>query len=560
MVGSLVAVQPAVGKEPRKSRWWDTSRDVSVLDSSPLRHTIEEVPDDSTLEARGASIGEIYIQRNNVFDPSHPAEDQFIFNTANKLHIRTREGVVEQKLLFQTGDPYSRRILEETERYLRSVDYLYDAWIGPIRVRDNAVDILVITRDVWTLGLGAGFERSGGENTLTLEVQDSNFLGTGRFLTLKYEDTPDRSSYRFRYQDPAVLGSRLEFRLLFADNSDGYRRTLDLERPFFSLDTRWSAGARWVNDDRITKIYQLGEVAQVFRDRVQSYEVRGGLSHGYSAGGTNRLTFGYTYDKHQFERDPDEDPVPGRPTPQWFDRIISFPWVGFERISDRYVETRNLDQMNRTEDLNLGAEIRAHLGYSSTSLGADTDQVILGADVHLGASRNPDELLLLDIGGKGRWGSETSEGVLTGVQLQYYRRNFEHFQFYGMVKADAAWNPDRETQLLLGGDTGLRGYPRNYQSGDRRFLVTLEQRYYSDIHLFRLFYLGGAAFLDFGRAWHDHGRYAGADEGVLRDVGIGLRLSSSRSSQGKMIHLDVAFPLDGDSNGVQWLVTSRESF
>lgn len=33
------------------------------------------------------------------------------------------------------------------------------------------------------------------------------------------------------------------------------------------------------------------------------------------------------------------------------------------------------------------------------------------------------------------------------------------------------------------------------------------------------------------------------DLGLLRDVGLGLRLSSSRSGQGAMVHLDLAFPL-----------------
>ena len=552
---------PGVAQEDRRgSWWWESTRDIEGLEASPLQEWIENVPDDSTLEALGAFIGEIHIQRNNVFDSSKPSEDNYLFNTANKLHIKTREKVVEQKLLFQQGDPYSRRVLEETERYLRSMEYLYDAWIEPIRLRGKAVDILVVTRDVWTLGVGAGFERSGGENTLNVELQDSNFLGTGRFLTLKYEDDPDRSSYRFRFQDTAFFGTRTELRLLVADNSDGYRRTLDVERPFFSLDTRWSAGTRMVNDDRVSKVYHGGNVTQVFRERVESYEVRGGLSHGYQEGSTSRLTFGYTYDKHQFARDPEQDPRPDRDTPKWFDRIISFPWVGYEYISDGYLETRNLDQMSRTEDLNLGTEFNLRIGYSSESLGADTDQLILSTGWHFGMSRNEKELLLLNLSGGGRFDSHTNEGVLASLGVEYYRRNFKRFQFYGLIQADSAWNPDRENQLLLGGDTGLRGYPRNYQSGDRRFLVTLEQRYYSDIHLFNLFYLGAATFVDFGRAWFDHGIYAGRDEGVLRDVGLGLRLSSSRSSQGTMIHLDVAFPLDGDADGVQWLVTSRESF
>jgi hypothetical protein len=43
-------------------------------------------------------------------------------------------------------------------------------------------------------------------------------------------------------QDLALLGTR-GLALMLADRSDGYRHTLDLARPFFPFDTRWSWAA-----------------------------------------------------------------------------------------------------------------------------------------------------------------------------------------------------------------------------------------------------------------------------------------------------------------------------
>ena len=37
--------------------------------------------------------------------------------------------------------------------------------------------------------------------------------------------------------------------------------------------------------------------------------------------------------------------------------------------------------------------------------------------------------------------------------------------------------------------------------------------------------------------------------GTLYDVGFGLRLSSSRASGKSVVHIDLAFPLNGDSDG-----------
>jgi hemolysin activation/secretion protein len=88
----------------------------------------------------------------------------------------------------------------------------------------------------------------------------------------------------------------------------------------------------------------------------------------------------------------------------------------------------------------------------------------------------------------------------------------------------------------------------------------VEERFYSDRELFRLVHVGAAVFADVGRAWFGSGEPD--DLGTLRDVGIGLRLSSSRSADGAMLHVDLAFPLDGEAGirGSQLVIKSRERF
>ena len=72
-------------------------------------------------------------------------------------------------------------------------------------------------------------------------------------------------------------------------------------------------------------------------------------------------------------------------------------------------------------------------------------------------------------------------------------------------------------------------------------------------------------FFDAGRAWYDtfpDPYFFPTERPLLKDAGIGLRLGSSRSSRAAMVHLDLAFPLNGDSSikRVQWLVTTNETF
>ncbi len=509
-----------------------------------------DLPPDDVLVADGAVIGDIYIRAEDIFDPSREEENKMLFRVANRLHRTTRPGVVERKLLFARGDRYDPRVLSETARYLRSQKYLYDASVQPIRYRDGKVDVLVVTRDVWTLSMGAGLERAGGENSFQVSLKDSNFLGTGRQLDLKYSDDADRSYRRFRFVDTALLGSRAELRLWYSDNSDGHRHVFDLAKPFYALDTRWAAATRVVSDDRHERLYSQGKIVRHYRHRRTLAEVSGGLSRGLVGDRALRWRFGFTYDHHRFASG-DDDPFP------LLTRTLSYPWIGFDRVEDGYVETRNMDLLVRTEDFNLGTELNARLGFSSTAWGGHRDQAIFSFDVRSGWQPRDGQTVFLTGRAGGRWGDGGYENVTLGGELRYFLRTFRRHRLQIALRFDAAWNLDPEDQLLLGGDNGLRGYPRNYQDGDRRFLLSVEQRFYTHWELFNLVHVGGAVFMDAGRAWYDGGD---GGHGVLKDIGLGLRLSSSRSAQGTMIHLDVAYPLDGDSDKIQWLVTSRETF
>jgi len=76
--------------------------------------------------------------------------------------------------------------VRETERILRSNNYLYDASIEPVAYDGTTVDLEVRTRDVWTLNPGVSFSRKGGENAIGASIQEDNLLGTGRKLNFEW--------------------------------------------------------------------------------------------------------------------------------------------------------------------------------------------------------------------------------------------------------------------------------------------------------------------------------------------------------------------------------------
>ncbi|HSK78275.1 MAG TPA: POTRA domain-containing protein [Thermoanaerobaculia bacterium] len=505
----------------------------------------------------GAVIGEIRVVTRNIFDPKKPGEDRWIFRIANRLHRTTRPGVVESQLLFRPGDVYSPDQIEESARLLRENSYLYDAEIRPVLREDGKVDIEVVTRDVWTLEGGAGFSRSGGENTTSFNVTDSNFLGTGKDLTVSRIGTVDRTSDLLRYRDPNVAGTRARLFLSVADNSDGGRERLELERPFYSLDTRWAAGVRVFHDDRIDRIFKAGKATTGFRHEQDFVEAYGGISPGLRNGVTNRFRAGFTFSRETFELEPGLFPKAFVPA----NRTLSYPWIGFDSVQDRFVVEHDLNQIQRAEDLNLGRQIHARLGFSSPAFGADREHWIAEAGTSAGWRPGSGQLLLASVGGSTRWAESEAENLLVSGNVRWYLRNFGKHLLFASLSGDIARNLDDEDQLLLGGDSGLRGYPLRFQTGDRRVLFTVEQRFFSNLELFHLATLGAAVFFDAGQAWFIESE-SSQERQLLKDVGIGLRLGSIRSSRGAVVHLDAAFPLDGDDSidRVQWLISTRESF
>lgn len=513
-------------------------------------------PDYSAFE--GDVVREVRILNKTLFDPEKPGEDKFLFRLANRLHRTTRPEVIEQQILLRPGEAFSVEDLEESERILRANSYLYEAEIRPIPAGDGKVDLEVETRDVWTLRGGVSFNRAGGENTYGFSLEDSNFLGTGKEITLLRVAGLDRTSDVMRFRDPNIAGSRTRAELSYADNTDGWRKRGELERPFYSLDTRWASGVRFMFDKRVEPLYDEGFKFQEYTRDQDFAEIYFGFSRGRSGNGTQRWRIGYTYDNQIFGPfgGLDSDAV----IPE--SRKLSYLWLGYQLVEDGFVTERGLDRLQTTEDLNLGTQLQWRLGYSSTALGADTSRMILDSTWTSGWRPSPRQLLLATARGATRWNSG-SENLQVGGSLRYYVRNFRENVFYVGFDGDLVDNADVENQLLLGGDTGLRGYPIRFQAGDRRWLATVEQRFFSDREFFHLLHFGAAVFFDMGRAWYNDppGRLK-VEEDTLRDVGLGLRIGSSRSSKSAMVHLDVAFPLDGPDTikSMQWLVSSSETF
>lgn len=505
----------------------------------------------------GATIGNVSIVRQNVFDTSNAEEDNGLYRLINRLHIMTREKVVTKQLLFAAGEPYKQQLVDESERILRANKYFFDASVKGVPRNDGTVDVTVNTRDVWTLGPELSYSRTGGENKTILGIEEDNLLGYGQRVLISRSKDVDRTSNLFEFSDRQWGQSWVSVALRIADNSDGHSNLLSIAKPFHALDARGAAGGFAFDDDRRSALYVLGNEAAEFRHERSNVSAFGGWSSGLKNGWVRRWTTGVVYDDNRFSAVAD----PTLPAVIPADRKLVYPFIGIEILEDQFEKSVNSNQMERYEDFYFGTRLSARLGWSDTEFGADRDALIYTATANRGFGSMASEALLLTGNIRGRLDSGDLANATLNVNARFYARQSEKRMFFASLNATAGQNLDVDNPIEIGGDTGLRGYPLRYQSGESRILVSFEQRYFTDWYPFRLFRVGGAVFFDAGRVYGQD-PLDGPKLGWLKDVGLGLRFAPTRLGTKKVFHLDVAFPLDGDPtiNDVQILFEGKRSF
>ena len=515
-----------------------------------------DLPDTATLED-SAVIGRVILDKQNIFDLDNPKEDKWLYRWANRLHIVTRDTVIEQQLLFETGDAFSESALQESERILRDNRYLWDVEIRPVAYENGVVDVAVKTRDVWSLTPDLSISRSGGENRTGIGIEETNLFGRGQLLRLKHIDNVDRTSTRLDFEDTNLGSSWVSLFFRIADNDDGHSNHVSLVRPFHKLDARWTAGGRGFDDDRRTALYVLGEEAAEYRHEREYLNVFGGWSAGLHKGWVRRWSAGIVYDNNDFS-DATEPTLPAV-IPE--DRELVYPYLSFELLEDSFDTSSNTNQIGRTEDFYMGRRLSASVGWSDESIGANRDALLYWASASRGFGSLQRTSLFVAASASGRIESGETANAVTGLDIRFYRRKSEKQLFFMTLGATVGHNLDLDNPVQLGGKSGLRGYPLRYQGGDSKLLFTIEQRYYTDWYPWRLFRVGGAIFADVGRTWGtnplDERSY-----GWLKNVGFGFRFAPTRFSARKTAHLDFAFPLDGDSSidSVQVLLEAKRSF
>lgn len=515
------------------------------------------IPSFAELEAAGAVIGKVRVITRNIFDPQDEHENNAAYRAANAIHIQTRPWVIEQKLLFKTGDRVSVHVIDETERLLRTNRFLYDVNIVAVAFQNGVVDVEVRTRDTWSFQPGVTASRTGGSNKTTVGFTETNALGTGIQAGVNRFSNADRSGTLYQITDPSAFDGWTTINYALSQNSDGENRVASINRPFYALDTRWATGITASNGDQIDSLYENGTKSAQFRHRMETVDAFGGWSPGLVDKWVQRYSIGINYQKNTYNTEANLTAPSDLPP----DQTLVAPYLRYEVVQDSYEKYKNLDLIERPEYLVMGFRSSVQVGRSLATLGSTQQVWLYTASASDGYRTPKGGILLGSLSAGGQTGYGPTDKQASSGSIKYYTRPDSHQLVYYSLAGDVLRDATESSQLVLGGDTGLRGYPRNYQSGDQRVVFNVESRVYTDWYPLRLFRVGGAVFYDLGRAWG--GPNANTEHtGWISDVGFGLRILNARTAFGNVLHVDLAFPLTYDPSikRVQFLVQSQSTF
>jgi hypothetical protein len=523
----------------------------------------------------GKTIGTIHVVNEEVFSP----RDSY-FQFFNHFHRTTREPLILREALFAPGQVYRQDLLEETRRNLQDPDLSSVVVVVPVvSPRPGTVDVLIVTRDVFSLRLNSDFQVEQAPNqkprllSLSASLSENNLFGLRKQISLVFNLDQGTMSTGPTYIDRNIAGTHLTLNAsarAYLSREDprleGSSASLNVAYPLYSLARRWGASVSVSHSDRVIRVFTGHELARVdFKDtpekerypwlyRYRSFSTGGSVTRSFGTRVIQRVALGPSYSVSrpsftpQFPDDPEAQAQFAREVFPRSERVSSWG-LSYGVFTPRYVTYRDLDTFDLREDRRLGPQASASLSRAFRFLGSDRNFYGVGASgswafdwlggfqgISAGWSSRIDGGQVID---------QTYSASASAVSPVLRRV----VRLIATLGAGAYVDDTRNANYYLGVDSGLRGYAVNELKGKAYFLGHLEGRSMPlSVASLRL---GAVAFYDVGDAASPD---PGTGNGLVRalrqvtrlrahnDVGLGVRLLIPQLNA-YVIRIDWALPL-----------------
>jgi hypothetical protein len=557
--------------------------DQVALLGSLERQSLEHVLDERRLEIDpapwGKTVGDIIVYNNRVFSK----RDGFL-QFFNHFHRTTRDYITEREVIIQPGDPWAQTKADETARRLRDPVFSSLVVVMPVKAADpSKVDVLVVTRDVWSLRLNTEYAFQDSRFTyLTFSLSENNFLGLRKLVSLTYEMDLSQAGIGPVYYDPNFLGKHVDLytRIYALFNRDdlwdrrdfeyeGSQSVIRVNRPIWNLDVDWGGGVEFRHNFSIDRRYQqnseghirlrpydspdTAEVEEIpYEYRARTFSLSTGVTRGFGTTVEHRLKAGHQLASSSYEVT--DDFAFGADLQADFERdvlprseVTSALYVGYELFVPTYRQFRNVGGFDLAEDVRLGPSLETTVSFGLELIGSDMNFIRLNQSASYALPWGADGLLKLSAGISGRFQTEGDDPHLfidnsASAETRVVTPTlFGWLRLVNEIRFGTMWHETQNRFLSIGGDNGLRGFGINEFDGLRRVVMQTEIRTAPVPFLFSRWGLV---------AFHDVGGAAASLQSMRlhNDLGAGVRLLLPQMSS-QILRFDFAFPLDGPTVG-----------
>jgi hypothetical protein len=482
----------------------------------------------------------VEIRTRDVFSEEEASANPFYW-LADALHVVTREYVVERENWLRPGDELTEARIAELERNLRGTGLFGAVTVTPKPAADGQTDLLIDTRDHFSLNVSASASRVGGVNKYGVRASESNLLGTGKQIVFASSHEEGRYNDYFRFTDPQLLGTWHQLSVQTGRTEGGPYTSVSLVRPFKHLEDDHSYGVQFSDARENQDYYRFGEItAQIplHREALRTFVASGAGSRDFRT--ITGIDLRLSSIEYRTATGPDAAlwRVPGDT-----ETVEVGPYWQYD-VHARYDKVTHLDAIDYVEDLDLGLSLSGRIAArlrDEQGRGSDVDPVF-GAGLNIAAQPLPETYATLAAKGNVVTGGDRLHEWNGSLALHAFQQSLPQQTLAASITYDFAGDTqDLIPQLTLGEDNGLRGYPAREFAGSRFARLNLEDRIDTGIEVLSI-HLGVVGFCDVG--WV-HGPQQGLSIGeAIRGAGFGFRFGSSNLFGKSVGRLDFAWPLD----------------
>jgi hypothetical protein len=493
--------------------------DLVVISPQPLENKKISVSSDENYKSyAGKTIKSIQIIRMDVFgtnidNPAYASSSE-TNKLLNKTHMNTNERIIRKNLLFSAGDTVSALTLSDNERILRELPFISDSRIIVVPVSEEEVDILVLTKDVYSLGAQYDY---GGFKRGTLSVFEKNILGTGHEFGIKIpfdSHKPDSPGFGGNYTINNLWKSFIDLNVDYLHGLGTTTYGTSLDRKFVSATTKYSGGVL-VRQMYTTTDLDTMPAPVPLKYNLQDYWIA--RSFLINSKSVSRIILGARYLNNNVFRKPEIQPDTYYSLQRY---QIYLGSLAFSR--QKYYKTNLIYGYGRTEDIPYGMLLRTTAGREFNEF---KNRTYIGTDISAGKS----------FPGAGYFYGSVAvasffNGTLREQGIFYARMNYftnllpvGKFKSRSFINIDYSRGIGRYTDEYLKfiDNNGFSGFKNDSINGIQRFTLSLESVLFSpaNYHGFRFAFFG----------FSDIGLLAGSNQiigkGVnLMSLGLGLRI------------------------------------